>query len=67
MKAWLRKLKNKFLELLPTILYVSIIGLFIALIAGTIGVEIYVWVTYGNKSIDEVPFWALIFMFGGKN
>ncbi len=42
------------------------IALFVIVIGGLIGIEIYVWVTYANTPISEIPIWALIFMLGGK-
>lgn len=30
---------------------------------GLIATEIYVWITYSNTPISEIPLWALIFMF----
>lgn len=43
------------------------LGVVFAVIAfvGLIAAEICAWVLYGGKPIDEVPMWALIFMFGG--
>lgn len=67
MKEQRKKGKGKFLDLLQMVFYVSIIVLFVVVTVGLIVVEIYVWVTYGNKPIDEVPIWVLWFMFGGKN
>ena len=28
--------------------------------------EIYLWITYGNKPVDEVPTWVWWIMLGGK-
>lgn len=37
------------------------------LVGGFIATSIYCFITYGNLPIDEVPIWALWFMFGGGN
>lgn len=50
------------MKILYTILTILCLCIFLSLL----GIEIYVWFTYGNKSINETPLWALIFMFGGK-
>ena len=26
--------------------------------------EVYLWVTYGNKPIEEIPLWVLWFLWG---
>lgn len=38
--------------------------LILLIIFGVIGFEIYLWITYGNKSIDEVPAWVWWFWLG---
>lgn len=38
----------------------------VALAIFGIVMSIYVCVTYGNKPIEEVPFWAIWWLFGGK-
>lgn len=43
-----------------------IIFAFAILALGFIGIELYVWITYASKSVNEIPLWALFFMFGGK-
>ena len=29
-------------------------------------IEIFVWINYGDLPINEIPSWALWFMFGGR-
>lgn len=60
-------MKRKIKDTLYLIAYFGIIIFFVALMCGLIGVEIYVWVTYGDAPITEIPAWALFFMFGGGN
>lgn len=48
-----------------TLLYVLLIGLLAIIVIGFVAVEIYVWVTYANVPISELPAWVLFFMFGG--
>ena len=31
-----------------------------------IAFEIYLWVTYGDTPVGELPSWVLFFMIGGK-
>lgn len=52
--------KKSFLE---TLFLIAMIVLFVVVVGGLISIEIYVWVTYANTPISEVPLWALIFMF----
>ena len=35
-------------------------------IIGLVVLEIYVWITYANTPVSELPGWVLFFMFGGK-
>ena len=35
-------------------------------LVGLLAAEICAWVMYGGKPIDEVPLWAIWFMFGGR-
>lgn len=35
-------------------------------VAGIIATTIYCLITYGGKPIQEIPGWALWFMFGGR-
>lgn len=39
-------------------------ALLVALAAGCAAITIWCWASYGSKPIDEVPAWALLFMFG---
>lgn len=46
----------------------KIIGIFfavllVAVILGLIALEIYIWVTYANVPVEELPSWVLFFMF----
>ena len=53
---------NKFIS---TLIIIIIVAVLIALVA----TEIYVWTTYGNTPVSEVPAWALWFMLtrrGGR-
>ncbi len=43
-----------------------IIILWFLIIITLVVAEIIVWVIYGNLPIDEIPAWALWFMFGRK-
>lgn len=54
-------MKNRISKLPKYILF----ALLTLIIIAYVGIEIYVWVTYGGKPIDEIPAWALWFMFGG--
>ena len=49
-------------KLRTVIYYFVVISLCILLIT-FIGMEIYVWISYGGKPINEIPTWALWFMF----
>lgn len=48
------------------ILMFTVAILFISIFGGLIATEIYVWTTYSNTPISEIPMWALIFMFRRK-
>ena len=37
--------------------------LFFLILIVAIVLEIYVWVTYGQTPLDEIPTWVLFFMF----
>lgn len=47
------------------ILYVAVAILALAFLA-FVGAIAYCWVVYGNSPIDEIPAWALAFMFGKR-
>ena len=47
------------------VIFVAIV-LPILISCGLIATEIYVWVTYGNLPVSDIPTWALIFMFGRR-
>ena len=51
---------------LEDIIMILVAVVIISLLFAFIGVEIYVWVKYGNTPIGDVPSWVLFFMFGGK-
>ncbi len=59
-------MKNRKCTFLENLFLIAMIALFVIVIGGLIGIEIYVWVTYANTPISEIPIWALIFMLGGK-
>ncbi len=46
-------------------LYVLYIVIALLAISG-ISISIYCWTTYYNKPVNEIPFWALWFMFGRR-
>lgn len=60
-----KKIKNRFSNFMSTLFLISIIVLLVAVVGGLIGMEIYVWVTYGGCDVSEIPAWALWFMFKG--
>lgn len=57
----MKRSKNIF----SNILILVMILLAVAIIGGLIATEIYVWVTYANTPVGEIPAWALFFMFRG--
>lgn len=46
-----------------TFLYYLVITLLCILLVTFIVMEIYVWISYSGKSVNEIPAWALWFMF----
>lgn len=46
---------------------VTILILTVLITLAVIGLEIYVWVEYGNKPAGEIPLWALWLLFGHNN
>jgi hypothetical protein len=60
-------MKNKIVDKLKMVGIITILIIVVGLILSIIGVEIYVWIEYGNKPITEIPSWALWFMFGGNS
>lgn len=60
-----KKKDNKVVDFLTGLFAVILIGIFAAAIIGLIVVEIYVWVTYGNANVGDIPAWALFFMLRG--
>lgn len=62
----MKKLKEKLTKYLFEVVLIILIILSIVLILaflGCIGTCIYCWITYGGKPIEEIPLWALWFMF----
>lgn len=37
--------------------------LFVVIVIVSIVIEIYIWATYGQTPLDEIPTWVLFFMF----
>lgn len=59
----MKKLKEKLTKyLFEAILVILSIVVIVALL-GCIGTCIYCWITYGGAAIEEIPPWALWFMF----
>lgn len=50
-------------SIFENIFLISMVILFILFVCGIIGIEIYVWTTYGNTELRGIPLWALFFMF----
>lgn len=57
-------MKNK--KLLEDLFLITMIGISVLIVCALIGIEIYVWITYRNTPISELPMWVLFFMFGGR-
>ena len=53
-------------DTLSKIVAIFFIVVIVAIVLGLIAVEIYVWVTYSNTPVEELPAWVLFFMFGGR-
>lgn len=51
---------------IENIIIVLVSVIILSLLFAFVGIEIYVWVQYGNKPITEIPSWVLFFMLGGK-
>lgn len=51
------KRKEKRIEFILGFIVLVIVSLFIIF-------EVYLWVTYGNKLIEEIPLWVLWFLWG---
>lgn len=59
---------KKFSKLkLETFIWAVILTLLVAVVVGFIGLEIFVWIVYGGKPVEEIPFWALWLMFFNGN
>lgn len=50
-------MKGKRIEFILGFIVLVIVSLFIIF-------EVYLWVTYGNKPIEEIPLWVLWFLWG---
>lgn len=57
----MKKPKNNF----AFIAYILFAIIVVFALIGLCSVEIYVWVTYAKTPIEEMPLWALWFMFKG--
>jgi hypothetical protein len=47
------------------IIWASVVIMILAILS-FIAFEIYLWITYGGKPIEEIPFWAIWLMWGEK-
>ena len=47
---------------MKTMILCIILGIVFAVIIALVGLSIYVWTTYGDKNITEIPYWALVIM-----
>lgn len=56
-------MENKKMKIVAKIFLIIFL---LALILGFVAFYIYVWITYGNASIEEIPAWAIWIMFGGN-
>lgn len=62
----MKRLNNRIKEKLTVVLLWSGVVLSILAIMAYAGFNIWLWVTYGNRTIDQIPAWALDFMFWMK-
>ena len=53
-------------DIITKIIGIFFIVMMVLLALAMIGIEIYIWVTYANTPVEELPSWVLFFMFGGK-
>lgn len=60
-------MKSSIKESIKCGLLILVCAILILAVLAFIGLEIYVWVTYGGKPVTEIPAWALWFMFSGGN
>ena len=51
---------------IENVIMVLVAVIILLLLLAFVGIEIYVWVKYGNTPIGDVPSWVLFFMFGGR-
>jgi hypothetical protein len=51
---------------LENIVMLIICGIILLIGLAFIGLVIYAYVKYGGKTVDEIPAWALVIMFGGR-
>lgn len=57
-------MKKKRKEKLTTFLYLISYLVIFAIVIAFIIFEVYLWMTYGNKPIEEIPLWVLWFLWG---
>lgn len=55
----MRRSKCSFVEFL----YLIGLVLCVIIIIGFLGLEVFLWIRYGNKPITEIPAWAYSLMF----
>ena len=50
----------------PVIMFYVAVAILALAFAAFVGLIAYCWAVYGNSPIDEIPAWALAFMFGKR-
>ena len=50
----------------PVIMFYVAVAILALAFAAFVGAIAYCWAVYGNSPIDEIPAWALAFMFGKR-
>ena len=50
----------------PVIMLYAVVGIMAMAFAAFVVLIAYCWVVYGSSPIDEIPAWALAFMFGKR-
>lgn len=50
----------------PVIMLYVAVGIMALAFLAFVGAIAYCWAVYGNSPIDEIPAWALAFMFGKR-
>ena len=56
------EIKENIKNILIWLLFIISIIIIISLII----FDIYLWINYGNKPIDEIPLWVLYFLWGHR-